>query len=227
MAFHKYSLWIFGALLIAAPAWAQQRAYDKVVVDLPANTWIGGEKLAAGKYELRQLPSPGDASKIILANEKTDRRYTASAISERSLRNIPPQETQVTLQRIGEDYYLDHIWIAGKEFGYKFALPAEARSRIQEIEQPLTLSATFTAPQPVVAQAAPPPPPPAPPPPPQAQPQPEQPAQAQPAPTPVPEAPPPTPELPKTASNWASILAAGAASLALGLALRLITRSRA
>jgi cell division protein FtsN len=228
MTFHRHAIWISGALLMAASASAQERAYDKIVVDLPANTWVGGEKLAAGKYEMRQLPSPGDASNVILVNEKSNRRYTASAISERALKNIPVQQTQVTLQRVGTEYYLDHIWIAGREFGYKFVVPPEVTQRIKELEQPLTLSATYSTPAPVVAQAAPPPPAPAPPP--QAAPAPApQPPAEQPAPqaAPAPEAaPPPTPQLPRTASDWPLVLTGGLACLALGLTMRVLRRLR-
>ena len=235
MTFHRYSALSLGALLVAGSAWAQDRAYDKVVVDLPENTWVGHTKLPAGKYEMRQTPSPGDASNVILVNEKTDRRFEASAISERAMRPIQQQQTKVILQRVGNDYYLDHIWIAGKEFGYRFPIPAEVLARIEELKQPLTLSATYTAPQTTVAQAA---PPPAPAPPPQAQPQPEQPApqpQAevpQPAPQPAPEAAPvpapqpaPAQELPHTASYYWLALAIGAGSLVLALVLRLIARA--
>jgi len=195
---------------MAGSAWAQDRAFDKVVVDLPENTWVGHTKLPAGKYEMRQTPSPGDASNIILVNEKSDRRFEASAISERAMRPIQDQQTKVILQRVGNDYYLDHIWIAGKEFGYRFPIPAEVLARIEELKQPLTLSATYTGPQTTVAQAA---PPPTPAPPPQAQPE-------QPAPQPA-----PVQELPRTASYYWLALAIGAGSLVLALVLRLIARA--
>jgi hypothetical protein len=224
MSFHRHVVWISGALLMAASASAQESVYDKVVVDLPANTWVGGEKLAAGKYEMQQLPARGDASNVILVNEKSNRKYSASAISERALKNIPVQQTQVTLQRVGTEYYLDHIWIAGKEFGYKFVVPAEVKQRIEELQQPLTLSATYSTPPPVVAQAAPPPPAPAPPP--QAAPAPAPPPQAAPPPAPAPQAPPPAPQLPRTASDWPLVLAGGLASLALGLTMRALRRLR-
>jgi hypothetical protein len=219
MIFHRHIVWISGALLMASAS-AQERAYDKVVVDLPANTWVGGEKLAAGKYEMRQLPSPGDASNVILVNEKSNREYAASAISERALKNIPVEKTEVTLQRVGTEYYLDHIWIAGRDFGYKFVIPAEVKQHIEELQQPLTLSATYSTPPPVVAQAAPPPPAPAPPP--QAAPPP--PAPQQPAPQAAPAPPPPAPELPRTASDWPLVLTGALVCLAIGLTMRMLRR---
>jgi len=238
MSFHSYSKWALGALLIAAPGasvqcWAQSRAFDKVIVDLPDNTWVGGEKLPAGKYDMRQLPSSGNASNVILVSERTDRKYNASVISERAVRGIPYQQTKVILQRVGNDFYLDHIWIAGKEFGYRFALPSAVLARIEELQTPLTLSATFTVPQPV-AEVTPPPPPA----PPQEQPAPEQEAQAAPPPPPptppqAEEQPAPAPapapapqELPKTASDWPLALVAGLGSLAVAFALRASGRYR-
>jgi hypothetical protein len=208
---------------MVASALAQEAVYDKIVVDLPANTWVGGEKLAAGKYEMRQFRSPGVGSNIILVNVKSHRKTIASVISERALKNIPLQHTQVTLQRVGADYYLDHIWIAGKEFGYKFPIPFEAKLRIKELEQPLTLSATYSTPPPVVAEAAPPPPPPAPP---EAAPPPPPPAE-QPAPeAPAPPPPPPARELPRTASNWPLELAGALVCLAIGLTMGMLRRLR-
>jgi hypothetical protein len=219
MSFHKYTIWLSGALLMAASALAQEDVYDKIVVNLPANTWVGGEKLDAGKYEMRQFPSPGVASNIILVNVKSHRKYSASAISERALKNIPLQHTQVTLLRVGTDYYLDHIWIAGKEFGYKFAIPKEPKE-----PEPLTLTATYSTPPPVVAEAAPPPPPPAPP---EAAPPPPPPPAEQPAPEAAPPPPPPpAPELPHTASNWPLELAGALVCLAIGLTMGTLRRFR-
>ncbi|HEY6342590.1 MAG TPA: hypothetical protein VIY49_13940 [Bryobacteraceae bacterium] len=218
MSFHRYTVLLSGALLMAASALAED-VYDKIVVDLPANTWVGGEQLAAGKYEMRQLPSPGLGSNVILVNVKTHRKISASAISERALKNIPFQHTHVTLLRIGTDYYLDHIWIAGKEFGYKFPVPKEP----QEPEA-LTLTATYSTPPPVVAEAAPPPPPPAPPAP-EAAPPPPPPAE-QPAPEAAPPPPPPAPELPHTASNWPLELAGALVCLAIGLTMGMLRRLR-
>lgn len=223
MSFHRHIVWISGALLMASAS-AQESVYDKVVVDLPANTWVGGQELAAGKYEMQQLPVRGDASSVILVNEKSNRKYIASAISERALKNIPVQQTQVTLQRVGTEYYLDHIWIAGKEFGYKFVVPPAVKQRIEELEQPLTLSATYSTPPAVVAQAAPPPPAPAPPP--QAAPPPPAPQQPAPQAAPTPAPPPPAPELPRTASDWPLVLTGALVCLTIGLTMRMLRHLR-
>jgi hypothetical protein len=220
MSFHRYTIWLSGALLMAASALAQESVYDRIVVDLPANTWVGGEKLDAGKYEMRQFRSPGVASNIILVNVKSHRKTIASAISERALKNIPLQQTRVTLLRVGTDYYLDHIWIAGKEFGYKFPVP-----KAPQEPEALTLNATYSTPPPVVAEAAPPPPPPAPP---EAAPPPPPPPAEQPAPEAAPPAPPPAPapELPHTASNWPLELAGALVCLAIGLTMGMLRRLR-
>jgi hypothetical protein len=217
MSFHRNTVWLSGALLMVASGLAQESAYDRIVVDLPANTWVGGEKLDAGKYEMRQFRSPGVASNIILVNVKSHRKTIAKAVSERALKNIPLQQTRVTLLRVGTDYYLDHIWIAGKEFGYKFPVP-----KAPQEPEALTLNATYSTPPPVVAEAAPPPPPPAPPeaapppPPPAEQPAPEAPAPPPPA--------PPVRQLPHTASDWPLVLAGAFVCLAIGLTMRTLRR---
>src|ERR1700680_256106 len=101
MTIHRFLISVAGALAMTASAWSQGRPYDKVIVDLPANVHVGKDKLAAGKYELRQMPSSGNGSKVILVTENGGHKYEASTTSISALQNVTPQKTQVILQRVG------------------------------------------------------------------------------------------------------------------------------
>jgi hypothetical protein len=194
---------------------------------------------------MQQIREPSSAARIMLVLKNHGRNYQASAITIPALNNNTPDATRAIIRRVGPNYYLDTIWIAGKNYGYQFEMPSEARQQINEQAQTASLSLNYQAPQQAVAAApapAPPPPPAvvkeerreetqvqvaqAPPPParqPEAAPPPPPPA---PTPAPAPEpAPAPAPtRLPQTSSGWANVLAFGV--FATGLALTLKLRRR-
>lgn len=222
MRIERTLLWISVAATLALTAWAQGPIYDKIVVDLPDHVKIKDQVLNAGKYEIRQLPSTGSASRIMLVSQDGSANFEAAATSIPTLKNQPPSETQVILQRVGQNYYLNRIWVSGQAYGYEFPLPAEAKAASQEQMEPITLSAEYKpAEAPVVAENRP-----APAPTPEVQPTPPQPEpqqQAQATPPPQPEAPPePTPpvEMPHTSADWLTMLGGGAVLSSLGFLLK-------
>ena len=79
---------------------------------------------------------------------------TAMAIP--ALDNRSPSETKLILDHVGNDYYLNKIWIQGKDYGYEFPLPSEIRRREREQNAPATVVAQYKAPaaQTTTAQAS-------------------------------------------------------------------------
>jgi len=69
---------------------------------------------------------------------------TAMAIP--ALDNRSPSETKLILDHVGNDYYLNKIWIQGKDYGYEFPLPSEIRRREREQNAPATVVAQYKAP---------------------------------------------------------------------------------
>src|SRR5437870_11474543 len=69
---------------------------------------------------------------------------TAMAIP--ALDNRTPSETKLILDHVGSDYYLNKIWIQGKDYGYEFPLPSEIRRREREQNAPATVVAQYKAP---------------------------------------------------------------------------------
>jgi len=214
---------------------AQGRLFDKVVVDLPNDTHVNTQVIPAGHYEFRQMRDDAGASHVMLVTDDGAKHFDAAAITIPAVNNNTPDATRVIVKRIGPAFYLDKIWVAGKDYGYQFTVPKEAEAQVTTV-QPITISATYQPEQPAqVAEAAPPPPPPAPvaqtpapAPPPPAREEPPVIAQATPPPPPPAVEPAPAPaapaqpaQLPQTASGWASYLMLGVLCTGLAMFLRL------
>jgi hypothetical protein len=210
-------------LALGTLAFGQTGLYDKVVVDFNQNVKVVDQTIPPGHYEIRQLRNSSGGARILFVTADGASKFEASGTTIPILNNETPGQTRVILQRIGQNYYLNRIWIDGKDYGYEFPLPEEAKALMNERVEPLTLTATFRAPQPeVVAQAPPPPPPePAPEPPPKPEPPPAPEPEPTPPPPPAPEpAPPPEPTMPATADDWAMVVLAGSVLAGVGLTLR-------
>jgi hypothetical protein len=239
MVLHRSMLWISGAILFASCAsvtWAQGTEEQKIQVTLPDNTHVGSEVLPGGDYNIQEFNTTSGGQQLILVRDKTDQKFKASSVAIPALDNFTAKDTQVILKRVGSQYYLEKIWIAGQNYGYEFPLPQEAKVVQPAAAAPLTLTATFTGvapavpatPEPVAAAPA----PPAPAPPqvivivPPAEKAPEQPV-AQAAPPAAPEkeeAPaPPPPTLPKTGDGWLLSLLTG--TTMAGFATKMLRRT--
>jgi hypothetical protein len=218
-----------GALVLAlavfpAAAPAQGPLYDKVVVNLPYTVTLGDQTLQPGPYVIRQLDSPGGASRVLLIYSDNGMKFETSAITIPALDNRTPEDTKLVLHHFGPDYYFDKIWIQGKDYGYEFPLPDSVKARERERMAPMTVAATYQSvpAETTTAEAAPAPAPAPPPAEPAPAPAPEV-AQNTPPPEPAPVASAPAPEanrMPATAANWLLMLLSGGALSGAGLALR-------
>lgn len=212
---------------------AQGPLYDKVIVDLPYTITVGEHILQPGEYVIRQLPSSGGASRVMLIYSDKGMKFETSAMTIPALDNRTPEDTKVVLHHFGNDYYFDKIWIQGKNYGYEFPLPDSVKARQRERMEPMTVAARYEAtqetqtaqttettpapaPAPEVAQAPPPPAQEAAPAPQEPTPAPAAP-EAAPAPAPAPEA---HREMPVTAANWMLMLVSGGMLSGAGLLLR-------
>jgi hypothetical protein len=216
---------VSAVMLFGGWAFAQTELYDRVIVDFPQSVNANGTVLPPGQYEIRQLRNSGGSVRILFVTSDHGTKFEASGATIPILSNEPPAETKVILQHVGQNYYLNKIWISGKDYGYEFPLPAEAKNLMRERAEPVTLTAQYSSPRPVeVAQTAPPPPEPppqAPEPPrePEAPPPAPEPRASEPAP-PAPEPAPAPPSMPATADNWAMLVAVGGALAGVGMLLR-------
>ena len=187
---------------------AQGPMFDRANVNIPYTITLGDITLPPGNYTIQELSS-NQKQRVLLIYGQHGKKYKASVLTIPTLDNQTPDETKLMLHHYGNDYYFDRLWIAGKNYGYKFVTPENLQQRQQETT--VAMAATYTAP--TVAEAAPPPPPEV-----------EQPPEEAPPPevAPEPEAnreTPPEPAMPKTASNWTVMLIGGAGLSLLGLLL--------
>jgi hypothetical protein len=224
------SIALFGSCM----AWGQTSLFDRVTVDFKNSVNVNGKTIPPGHYELRELRSTGAGSRILFVDANDGKDYEAGGATIAILNNGTSDKTEVILQRVGQNYYLNRVWISGKDYGYEFPLPAEAKALMRERSEPITLTATYR-PAPVASAQAQPPatpepaptpqpapvPTPAPaPPPPATAPSPEPAAAPAPEPSPAPAPAPPQQNMPATADDWALLLTLGGGLASLGFALR-------
>lgn len=215
---------VLALAVFPAAAPAQGPLYDKVVVNLPYTVTIGEHTLQPGPYVIRQMDSPGGASRVLLIYSDNGMKFETSAMTIPALENKTPEDTKLVLHHFGPDYYFDKIWIQGKDYGYEFPLPDSVKARERERMAPMTVAATYQSvpAETQTAEAAPAPAPAPPPAEPAPAPAPEV-AQNTPPPEPAPVAPAPAPEanrMPETAANWLLMLLSGGVLSGAGLALR-------
>lgn len=236
------------ATIAVTPAHAQGPRFDRVDVNLPYTVTLGNATLQPGDYTIKELPSQ-DGSRVLVIYSDSGLKYEATVNAIPAEKNQPPDNTSVILHHYGPDYYFDKIWVAGKNYGYEFPVPANIKERQRERKAPVSVAATYQAPaEPVAAQNTTPTVPSAPATAPgndqstQNTPPPEQVAQN----TPPQNTPPPptnTPEnssadrqasqnsknrqLPATSADWVMMLLGGGSLSGIGLALRRKRRSSA
>jgi len=228
--------------LTATAAMAQGPLYDRVTVTLPYPVTVNDTVLQPGDYEIRQHESTGGGSRVVHFFRDGGMKLETTAMAIPTVDNRTPSETKLVLDHYGSDYYLNKIWVQGKDYGYEFPIPDSVRRRENERMAAANITATYNAPAPAtttttetaqtttnerteIAQA---PPPPAPAPEVAPAPAPEPapaPVEAAPAPEPVPaRMAADRPEMPHTASNWMNLLLGGALLVSSGLALRQFAR---
>jgi hypothetical protein len=234
--------------LLTASAVMAQPLYDVITVTLPYPVKVKDTVLPAGDYEIKQDASPTNNRVLRFYSDK-GMKFETTAMAIPALDNKTPSETSLMLDRYGSDYYLNKIWVQGKDYGYEFPIPDNVKSRenertattvpakFQPSSTPAPAAETTPAPVAETAQNNPPPPParvdaePATTPEPIAQAAPAAPVEmAQNTPPPPPTAdvtPAPaadtenqTPSMPSTSADWLNLILGGGALSGVGLMLR-------
>lgn len=122
-------------------AW-QGPLYDTVTVDLPYQVRIHDKVLPPGEYTIQEQRSAADNGVLhIYSDDGMD--FEATALTIDTVDKSTPEDTQVVLQQVGDDYYFDKVWIQGKNYGYEFVLPESVRERQQEVRQSRNLPARW------------------------------------------------------------------------------------
>jgi hypothetical protein len=124
---------IAAMLLLGAPfaAHAQRFGSPRIVATIQYEVIVGDVRLEPGEYEIRELGFQNPVFQVF-SNDKLMVEAVAVPVSAEDKQVA--ETTKVTLQKVGNNYYLDKIWIEGKQTGFEFALPKDALSLQRELE---------------------------------------------------------------------------------------------
>jgi hypothetical protein len=241
---------VLGAAAWIMPRASAQRMWDMVKVDLPYTVTLGDKTLPPGNYTIQQLENAGGDSPVLLIYNGNGMKFQTSAMTVKAMDVTPPSDSSVSLHHIGNNYYFDKVWVAGKNYGYEIPLPKSVQEREAEaasVSVPAQINTTAdatassssdtTATTTTATDNTPPPPP-------EPVPAPE-PAASTPPPPPEPQAstdtdtqqqatpPPPdqdsanrekrpadTPNMPATSAGWLAMLLSGGTLSGAGMMLR-------
>jgi hypothetical protein len=124
---------------IAPQAFAQAFRPDVVRVTLPYPVIVGDKTLPPGEYTIEPLPDVGDPPVIVISNGN-DTKVETMAMFAMTLHLRPPVNSSVSLYQLGNNYYLDKVWVQGNPYGFRVALPKSVRNREKDME-PVSLPA--------------------------------------------------------------------------------------
>jgi len=120
------------SLLVSASAFGQGPMYDRVEVNLPYSITVHNTVLSPGKYVIRQHESTAGGSRVLHFFSDGGMKLETTAMAIPALDNKTPRKTELVLDHMGSDYYLNKIWVQGKDYGYEFPIPDSVRSRERE-----------------------------------------------------------------------------------------------
>src|SRR5689334_21242133 len=128
-----------GTVMFISPGVKAQPLDDRVNVSMPYTTVIGHKTLPPGDYVIQRMSSAGGGGRVLLIYSDNGMKFETSAITIPCLDPKVARDTKIVLDRIGNDYYYDKVWVQGKEYGYEFILPKEARMRRKELMAQVTV----------------------------------------------------------------------------------------
>jgi len=134
-----------GLALWTTPGGAQGPMWDRVNVSLPYTVTIGEKTLQPGDYVIQQLRDSGGGGRILLVYSDKGMKFETSAMSIPALDINTARDTKVVLHHFGNDYYLDKVWIQGKDYGYEFPLPNSIKEREKERMAAVTVPAQYSS----------------------------------------------------------------------------------
>jgi len=106
-------LFVAGALLMASVAQAQQA---KVTAFVPFDFVIGDRAYSAGQYWLK---SAGESNTLLeISNDRNPGEVMVLSNSCETV--LPSQQTKLVFRKMGENYFLSQVWVAGHLTGREF-----------------------------------------------------------------------------------------------------------
>jgi len=120
-----------------------QPLYDRIHVNLPYKITLGDKTLQPGDYTIQQLPDNGGGSRVLLFYTDNGMKFETSAMSIPALDINTARDTKLVLGHVGDDYYINKIWVQGKDYGYELPMPNGLKSREREKMTETTVAAQY------------------------------------------------------------------------------------
>jgi len=127
-------LFSLSALLASSSASAQT---DRVKANIPFDFIAGKKTLPAGEYTIERGTSN---QRDLLLIRSADNRHALFLWAMDTIARKTPTETDLIFNRIGDEYFLSKIWIAGEDTGREIREPRAER----ELERGLAKNAQQT-----------------------------------------------------------------------------------
>jgi hypothetical protein len=106
---------ILSALALLLMATAVQAQQPKVTANVPFDFFVGDYGYRAGEYSLKSIGSNG------LVQIDNAQGVTASLVLSNTCENLGPStKTTLVFHRMGDNYFLYQVWIAGHVSGREF-----------------------------------------------------------------------------------------------------------
>lgn len=126
------------------PAISQGPLYDRIKASIPYPVTLGDKVLQPGDYTIQQLPSQS-SSRVLLFYTRDGMKFETSAMTIPALDPNTARNTRLILNKAGDDYYIDKIWVQGKDYGYELPVPDALKSREKERMTPTTVAGTYSS----------------------------------------------------------------------------------
>ena len=136
-----------GFLACVTPQASAQPLYDRITVNMPYTVTVGDKTLTPGPYVLQRQRNDETRILLIYSGEggmKFETSVRANNAQHGNGIDQTPDKTEIVLHHIGDNYYFDKVWVAGKTFGYDIPLPDRVIAREKELAE-VTVPAEATA----------------------------------------------------------------------------------
>ena len=121
---------MFAFLLVLGLSVAAQ-ANDQVIVNLPFQVHTQDKVLEPGQYVIREMNTNTGGHKVLAIYKGGEFQEMVSTNATEDPHNA--HKSKLTLQQVGDDFYLSKVWVQGRNVGYQLNLPAAAKSRMKEL----------------------------------------------------------------------------------------------